>query len=268
MPTCDIGNNVQLYYEDQGQGRPILFIHGMLMSSRFFHKQLAGLSGKYRVVAVDLRGHGGSAQYHSGLTMAQFARDVHALIEKLGLKDVTLAGWSMGSFVIWDYFRQFGAENIAGVIVIDESPSDFKWPDWPLGFTDLQGLTEIMDVLQSDRRGFVVDFAPSMFHHPLPPEDMQWVVEEMCRMDESNASAIVFSQTMQDYRPDLAKVTVPTLLCFGRGDQLVPWQVGEYLEKNMPNARLVVFEESGHCAYLEESERFNAEVDKFLSALG
>ncbi len=106
MPAVTLGN-VTLHYEDQGSGTPVLFIHGVWMSSRFFTPQLDGLSDRCRVLSLDMRAHGQSAHVHSGHTVAQYARDVHAFIEHMGLSEVVLAGWSMGAFVIWEYIKEY-----------------------------------------------------------------------------------------------------------------------------------------------------------------
>lgn len=268
MAYFDLGNHVQLYYEDQGQGLPLIFIHGVWMSSRFFHKQIPYFSQRYRVIALDLRGHGRSTHVHHGHTVAQYARDLRSVIQGLALDPVVLIGWSMGAFVIWDYFKQFGAENIKATVVIDESASDYKWPDWPLGFADFSALCHIMSGIQTDRAATVRDFIPLMFKSPPSESETQWMFEEITRMPESIASAILFDQTVQDYRPVLPQIHVPTLLCFGADEKLVPVAAGEHLQKTMPNARLVVFENSSHCPFLEEPERFNEEVNRFIQSLG
>ncbi len=87
-------------------------------------------------------------------------------------------------------------------------------------------------------------------------------------MPESIASAILFDQSVQDYRPMLGMVTVPTLLCFGRHDKFVPLAGVECLQHHLPRARLVIFENSGHGPHLEEPDRFNREVDQFIQSLG
>src|SRR5512138_599834 len=104
MSTFNLPDGARLYYEDKGEGRSILFIHGLWMSSRFFQRQVARLSKRFRVIAVDLRGHGRSSHVMRGHTVANYARDIRSLIDGLGLNDVILAGWSMGAFVLWDYF--------------------------------------------------------------------------------------------------------------------------------------------------------------------
>ncbi len=267
MAYFDLGDQIQLYYEDQGQGLPLLFIHGVWMSSRFFHKQIPYFSQRYRVIALDLRGHGRSTQVHYGHTVAQYARDVRALMRGLGLESAVLIGWSMGAFVIWDYFKQFGAENVKATVVIDESASDYKWPDWPIGFADFATLCHIMSGIQTDRAATVRDFIPLMFKEPPAENDVQWMFEEITRLPESIASAILFDQTVQDYRPVLPQIQVPTLLCFGADEKLVPVAAGEHLQQTLPNARLVVFENSSHCPFLEEPDRFNEEVDRFIQSL-
>ena len=264
MAYFNLDDNVQLYYEEQGQGQPLIFIHGVWMSSRFFYKQLPYFGQRYHAIALDLRGHGRSSHVHSGHTMGTYAQDVRAFIQGKGLKDVIL-----GCFVIWDYFKQFGAENIKATVLIDEGASDFKWPDWEYGLFDLPTLAHLMMAVQTDRAALLKDFIPTMFKEPPPASEAKWMVEENQRLPESIASAILFDQTVQDYRPELAKVTVPSLICFG-GDEnkLVPIAAGEHLQENIPNARLVIFENSSHCPFLEEADRFNQEVDQFIQSLG
>ncbi len=267
MPKLDL-KTTRLHYEDAGKGRPVIFIHGVWMSSRFFQKQKPHFSKGYRFIAPDLRGHGRSQHVHSGHTIAQYARDLHDLVHKLKLKDVVLVGWSMGAFVLWDYIRQFGVGNIRGTVVVEESASDFKWADWPNGIADFPGLCGMMRDVQTDRAAFVKAFIPLMFKDPPSKQDAHWMFDEITRLPESIASSILFDQTVQDYRADLVKVTVPTLLCFGRDEKLIPVAGGEHLHKNLSSSRLIVFENSGHCPFLEGSDRFNREVDQFIQSLG
>ena len=152
--------------------------------------------------------------------------------------------------------------------MVDQSASDYKWDDWPFGFADFPTLCHVMSAVQTDRDAFVKDFIPLMFKEPPAEDDFQWMFEEITMLPESIASAIIFDEAVQDYRPVLKKVTVPTLLCFGRDEKLVPVAAGEHLQENIPDARLVVFENSGHCPFLEEPDRFNQEVDQFIQSLG
>jgi pimeloyl-ACP methyl ester carboxylesterase len=266
MPTLHV-NGATLHYEERGSGTPIIVIHGVWMSSRFFAHQLEGLSGEFRVIALDLRGHGQSEHVQHGHTVAQYARDLRAAMEQLGLTDVVLAGWSMGAFVIWEYLKAFGNQDLKGTIIIDESASDFKWPDWPYGFADLAALSHLISAIQLDQAGFVRGFIPAMFKNAPSDADAQWMLEEITRVPAAIASTILFDQTVQDYRPLLGSITIPTLLTFGRDEKLIPVAAAEHLAEQIAGAQLVMFEESSHCPFLEEPARFNQVVADFVKGL-
>ena len=267
MAFIDVEKDVRLYYEEQGEGRPVIFIHGVWMSSRFFSKQLPHFSRNYRTILLDLRSHGQSSHVHWGNTVAVYAKDLHAFIEKLGLKDVVLAGWSMGAFVVWEYLKQFGEENVQATVIVDELASDFKWPDFEIGAFDIETLTSFMREIQTNRPLFLQGFLASMFKEELAVDDAKWMLEEVTRMPESIASAILFDQSVVDYRDFLSDISVPTLLCFGRQEKVIPIAAGEHLQKNILQSELVIFEDSCHCPFYEESDLFNRTMESFLKKI-
>ncbi|MFD0771905.1 alpha/beta fold hydrolase [Bacillus sp. CGMCC 1.60114] len=267
MPYIKLDHDVNIYYEDQGQGTPIIFVHGVWMSSRFFHKQLPYFSENYRAISLDLRSHGRSSHAQSGHTIANYARDLHAVIEKLCLENVVLVGWSMGAFVVWEYLKQFGESNVKASVIVDELASDFKWPDFSIGAFDFSDLIHIMREIQMDRVGFLKGFIPLMFKNPLSEEDFEWMLKEVTTIPESIASAVLFDQSVVDYRDYLGQITTPTLLCFGREEKLIPVAAGEHLHKHIKNSQLIVFEESCHCPFLEETDHFNKVVETFVQSL-
>ncbi|MGE7186303.1 alpha/beta fold hydrolase [Peribacillus sp. NPDC006672] len=264
MAFIEVEEGVRLFYEEKGQGRPIIFIHGVWMSSRFFGRQVRYFSEKYRVILLDLRSHGQSNHVHYGNTVSAYAKDLHAFIGKLELKDVILVGWSMGAFVVWDYLKQFGEGNIHSTVIVDELASDFKWPDFNIGAFDIDTLIALMTEIQTNRSPFLQSFLASMFKNELSVADASWMLGEVTKMPESIASAILFDQSIVDYREFLPKINVPTLLCFGRLEKVIPVAAGEHLLKNIPNSELVIFEDSCHCPFIEESALFNETVDGFI----
>ncbi|MDQ0268820.1 alpha/beta fold hydrolase [Cytobacillus purgationiresistens] len=267
MANLILDDGAQLYYEDRGKGDPIIFIHGVWMSGKFFKEQVPYFQNDYRVLIPDLRGHGQSEHIHSGHTIANYANDLYQFITKLGLKNVTLAGWSMGAFVVWEYLKQHGDGNIKATIIVDELASDFKWPDFDIGAFDMAILTSFMREIQSNQRGFLSGFIPLMFKEELKEEELDWMLEETTKLPESIASAVLFDQSVVDYRADLAAFNVPTLLCFGKEEKLIPVAAGEHLLEQLPNAKLEIFENSCHCPFLEETHKFNTTVDNFLKGL-
>jgi non-heme chloroperoxidase len=264
-----LANGITLAYDDAGAegSLPLVLIHGISMSRRYFHKQLAPLSTRHRVVAVDLRAHGDSGKVESGHTVPQYARDLHQFITALGLDRPVLLGWSMGVFVALDYIRQFGTSGIRGLIDVDEAASDFKWDGWVHGFLDLPTLHSLMTAVQDDREGFIRSFVPDMFHHAPAPEDLEWMVRESSKLPTGALSAILFDQTVQDYRDVLPTIDVPTLICWGEHDRLLPVSGAPYMHEHIPGARLELFDHSGHCPFLEEADRFNRVVQDFLDTL-
>jgi pimeloyl-ACP methyl ester carboxylesterase len=266
VPDLALRDGASIHYEDAGSGRPLVLLHGVCMSSRFFREQ-AALAGRHRVLTVDFRGHGASAPCDHGHTVAQYARDVHELLEALQLEGAVLVGWSMGSIVAWQYLRQFGLHRVAGHVVVSQGPSDLKRPDWPLGLFDLDELAELCVAVQEDMAAAFADFTPTMFLTPPDPDARAWMLHEILRCRPTTATAILLSQTLPDARPVLDGLALPTLLAFGRDETLVPIAAGEWLRDHVPGAELVLFERSGHCPMLEEPERFNALVTEFAAGL-
>ncbi|WP_099159563.1 alpha/beta fold hydrolase [Virgibacillus ndiopensis] len=266
MPYAEVDSQTKLYYEEQGKGQPVIFVHGVMMSSKFFHKQIPYFSKKYRTITLDLRGHGQSSKVEHGHTVAQYARDLQKFIGLLDLKNVILVGWSMGAFVLWDYVNQFGTENVKALTVVDQSPSDYIWPEWEFGAFDFETIKGVMQAIQEDQNAFNSDFIYGMFKEQPDPKDHEWILAEMNKLPASIESTIVFNQTAVDYRDTLSNVDVPTLICFGSVG-FFPVAAGEYIQERIPGSKLVAFENSSHLLFLEETEKFNWELDAFFSGV-
>jgi pimeloyl-ACP methyl ester carboxylesterase len=266
MPTFVGSSGIRLHYEDDGVGQPLLFLHGCWCSSAFFDSQARDLSSRYRVLRLDFRGHGQSAGVQEGLTVGVYAEDLHEFLTRLAITPVVV-GWSMGALVIWEYHQLFRTEKILGAVVVDQSASDFRRPDWPLGFAGLDELRVLMERVQVEREALVGEIVDAMFATPASPETRSWAVTELLRPSAAAAASILFDQTLRDYRHTLQDFTTSTLVCFGRDEKIMPVALGRHLVDNMPNATLEIFENSGHCPFLEETEAFNKRLTEFVDAL-
>ena len=198
--SVDVGNGVQMYFEERGQGTPLLLVHGMWGSCRFFRDQLTGLSAKYRVIAVDLRGHGRSSMTLSDQTVPTYARDLHAFVQKRELREFVAVGWSMGAFVWWEYYRQFGRAGVRGHVVVDQPPSDWRSADIPDALLSFEMLRDWYYRIQTDRNALMREVVPMMFAAPPAPADLQWMFDEMTRAPEAIAAAIMFDQSVREYQ--------------------------------------------------------------------
>ena len=255
------------YYQEAGTGVPLIFIHGVTMGSRFFERQLKTLSKSYRVITIDLRGHGRSVKSLDGHTVENYARDIHQFMAAKDLTDVVLFGWSMGAFVLWEYVRQFGTDNLIGTVVIDQTASDFKWDDYPLGLADTSFVAEMVRLIQEDYDKYIADFLPILFKEMPSPEDQRWMYDEISRVPPVIASTIWVSDLIRDSRDILGKIDIPTLVCIGRHDEVCVPEAVEDVADRIAGSKKVYFENSGHCPFLEETEVFNREIDVFLKSL-
>ena len=155
-----------------------------------------------------------------------------------------------------------------GTILIDQSPSDYKWPDWDCGVFDLKSLTDFMVQVQIDREKVFRQFVSMLFHELPADEEFNWMLQECMRIPASIASSVLFDQTMQDYRESLSKVNVPTLVISGGVEgKLLPIESIRYVHENIPNSEFSIYENSNHCPFYEETERFNKEVKAFISSI-
>jgi non-heme chloroperoxidase len=262
----EVGDGVRLACDVRGSGRPVVLIHGVSMSRRFFDRNLDGLAERFRVVSVDLRGHGESPAHEGGHTVAQYARDVHELIDLLGLDDVVLVGWSMGTMVAWELIRQFGTAGLAGHVNVSQGPSDLKRDDWELGAFSTAELFGLLEAAQDDFHGVMAEFVPTMFADERPAGELDLLVAETQKLGANAATCILLDQSLRDFRPVVGSYELPTLCTWGRDEKLVPVAAGEWLASRQP-ADLHLFEHSGHCPMWEEPELWNRVAGSWIAAL-
>lgn len=257
-------NDVTFWVETAGTGPPVVFIHGWSMSGRFFRRQLSGLSDRFGVIVPDLRGHGASAKVLNGHTVPQYATDLHAILAELSVEQPVLVGWSMGAMVGYEYLRAYGRDGVAGLVIVDQPPSDFAWEGYEFGVFTMEALREMNEQLQLDQAAVVNDFTQLMLHKP-DAQTLEWMAAEILRVPPVIASTILLDQTLRDYRDFLPQIEVPALVLFGEDDKLTSPRAGEYIAGRIPGGRLRTFASSSHCPFWEESQAFNDVVASFVA---
>lgn len=265
MPT-EAANGAQLYYEESGSGTPIVFLHGVLMGSRFFRDQQEALAKDYRPIVLDFRGHGRSEKTEAGHTIPTYAADVEAFLEKQGLDEIILVGWSMGSLVAWEYIDQFGTDRLQGFVSVEQQPLDLEQEDYEHGVFAFDELVELMELAQTDPHELGNVLIEQMFKDEPSADVEQRLFDEIARVPPSVKSAIFFDQSVRDYREVLGEIDVPTLVCLGEDETLLETGGVEYIAEHTPGAELERFSESGHCPFIEESEKFNEVLSDFADA--
>ena len=266
VPSFTASDGATLHYEDTGAGRPIVLIPGWTMSTRFFDRNAGPLGEDHRVIVLDPRGHGQSEKVDYGHRLPRYSKDVYDLLEALDLDDATLVGWSLGASVLMSYYGLFGAHRASGFCFIDQTPKNANRDGWELGVPGVTAETSTnVSMILGDRAGLVDVFVPKMFHQMPADDDMAWMKAEAFKCPDSTAATLMLSHRAQDWRDVIERFAAPLLVMAGRQRAIYPFGSSEWIAKNAPNAELVTFEESGHCPFWEEAEKFNATLRRFAA---
>ncbi len=250
-------DGARLAYRQHGAGRPVVLLHGVLASSRWFEAALPLLAGRFRMFTIDFRSHGDSPPAEGGHTVSQFARDLRHFLVAHDLRGVVLAGWSMGALVAWEYLTQFPKDHrLSGVVAIGQSPSDWKRPGWEEGFFDIEALADVVRLLQEDREALLADFF-----------EAEWERAEVRKLDRDAAATILVDQTLRDYRDVLAACAIPTLLVATPGDPFLTRHQVEWMQDNVPGLVVASLDVRGHTPFLEDPERFSQVVGDWIERL-
>jgi len=279
MPRLAVGSEnsgapVELYYEDHGAGKPVVLIHGWPLSGRSWEKQVSALvDAGYRVVTYDRRGFGDSSQPYTGYDYDTFASDLKSLLDHLDLRDAALVGFSMGGGEVARYVGTYGTDRVSKAVLAGAVPPYlYKTADNPEGGLDDATVAQFQNGVKSDRLAFLDQFTTNFFSANGKTD----LVSEPFRLYNRDIAAFAspkgtldciaaFSYT--DFRPDLAKFTIPTLVIHGSADAIVPFEVsGKRAHEAIAGSRLVVVEGGPHGFNGTHAEQFNTALLDFLGS--
>ncbi len=275
MPYIAVGKEnsgaIELYYEDHGSGKPVVLIHGYPLSGASWEKQVPVLlSAGYRVITYDRRGFGKSSQPTEGYNYDTFAEDLRKLITHLKLQDLTLVGFSMGGGEIARYFGKYGSKGVSKAVIMGGVPPYLlKTDDNPEG-VDAAVFDGIQKAIASDRYVFFTEFYKNFYNTDilLGKRVSEQVVQASWNIAagaSATASLACVPAWHEDFRQDLARVDVPTLVIHGDEDRIVPFAAaGQRTAKLVKGARLHVVKGGPHCITWTHADEVNAELLAFL----
>lgn len=266
------GTPVEIYYEVHGAGKPVVLIHGWPLSGRSWEQQVPALvEAGYKVVTYDRRGFGRSTQADGGYDYDTLASDLKKLLDALDLNDATLVGFSMGGGEVARYLSSYGTERVnKAVLAAAVPPYLYKTDDNPEGGLDDATIHQFLEGVKGDRIAFLDDFTKSFF----TANDKSDLISEPNRLYHRDIAAFAspkatydcikaFSYT--DFRKDLPKIDIPTLVLHGDSDGIVPLEVsGKRAVELLPNASLEVIEGGPHGLNATHPEAFNQALIRFL----
>jgi non-heme chloroperoxidase len=275
MPKLKVGVEksaaVELYYEDHGSGKPVVLIHGWPLSGRSWESQIPALvTSGYRVITYDRRGFGWSSQPWNGYDYDTFAADLDALLQHLDVKGATLVGFSMGGGEVARYIAKYGTGRIAkAVFAAAVPPYLYKTRDNPEGGLDEATIAQFQGGVKKDRLAFLEEFTKGFFGAggKLQVSEQQRIYARDIAAFASAKGTLdciaAFGRT--DFRGDLKKIAIPTLIIHGDSDAIVPFEVsGKRTHEAIKGSQLVVIKGGPHGLNASHAEPFNKALIEFL----
>ncbi len=276
MPYITVGKensgNIDLYYEDHGSGQPVVLIHGYPLSGASWEKQVPVLlEAGHRVITYDRRGFGKSSQPATGYNYDTFADDLHQIVTQLKLHDITLVGFSMGGGEVARYLGKFGTKGVSKAVIISGVPPFLlKTPDNPEGI-DGSVFEGLQKAVAADRYAFFTEFFKNFYNADLllgkrVSEQAVQASWNLAAGASATASLACVPTWHEDFRSDLKKIDVPTLVIHGDADRILPISAsGSRTAKLIKGARLVVVKDGPHCITWTHANEVNAALLNFLS---
>jgi non-heme chloroperoxidase len=279
MPYVNVGQensgSIDLYYEDHGSGKPVVLIHGWPLSGRAWEKQVPVLlAAGYRVITYDRRGFGDSSKPTSGYNYDTLAEDLHRLVTKLNLRDAALVGFSMGGGEVARYLGSQGSERIKKAAFLAAIPPFLlKTSDNPGGL-DGSVFDGIKAGVAADRLAFLTGFFANFYN--VNVLGGKRVSEQAVQFSWNVAAGAspkgtldCVSAWLTDFRKDLARIDVPTLVVHGDSDRILPIDVtGNRTHELVKGSRLVVIEGGPHGLNWTHADQVNRELLDFLGQKG
>jgi pimeloyl-ACP methyl ester carboxylesterase len=275
MPYITVGKensgNIDLYYEDHGSGKPVVLIHGYPLSGVSWEKQVpALLEAGHRVITYDRRGFGKSSQPTTGYNYDTFAEDLQKVVTHLELRDFALVGFSMGGGEVARYFGKYGSKGVSqAVFIASVPPFLLKTKDNPEG-VDGSIFEGIQKAIVADRYTFFTEFFKNFYNTDVfmgkrVSEHVVHASWNLAAGASATASLACVPTWHEDFRNDLARVDVPTLVIHGDADRIVPiTAAGMRTAKLIKGARLLTVKEGPHCITWTHTEQVNSALLEFL----
>ncbi len=271
MSYFALKNGEKLYYEDTGSGsETIVMLHGWTSSHEVYSPVVPEISKKARCIIYDHRGHGNSKDAnHEQVTLDTLASDLNELICGLGLKDITLLGWSMGAATVMDYVSLYGCSALKQIVLCDMTPKQMNDDQWKLGL--YQGRYTKADMekdagkdFYSLYKDFAVAAVPKLSKIPgfLLKKPLK---EKLSRCDEGVLRSLSRSMKEKDFRKEVEKISVPVTYFYAVPGSLFSPQLAQWYESHVKAPfHSVAFNDSTHMLISDHPEQFAQEVVRVL----
>lgn len=262
-----------LHYVERGSGTPVVLLNALMYSARYFwRRNVEPLSQGCRVLALDPRGHGESGKPNFGYTVEGYADDLAEFLAAKELQGAVLVGVALSGFVILDLLRRHGAQGIKGIALCEMTPRLVSAPGWEhptFGNFPPEAAAGFGAGVRADKsRAGLRNFFMAGWATPPDPATIEEIMAETWLMPTDAIADMCDEMVRQDVREQLRTIPVPTLFMYGGSkNNLLPTRPGRWAHAQLPGSQLVEFEDSGHNPFLEEPDKFNAELLRFVRGL-
>jgi non-heme chloroperoxidase len=267
MPYFTAPDGARLFYRDWGAGRPVVFVHGMLLSGEMWQRQMLHLAENgFRVVAYDRRGHGRSDDPGTGYEFDTLADDLAGLLDRLDLTGVTLVAHSMGGGEVARYLTNHGRARISRIALVSSTVPRLN--------VEPAAGAALLGQLRTGYGQWVAENAGLSFGDGLPgiviPQlEKEQAVRDWLGVSLQAAVACMTANLAANFVPELSKVTVPALVLHGDHDVFAPLETcGQRSAGLIPDARLVVYDNAAHMPHMSHREQLNADLLAFVRSPG
>lgn len=247
-------DEVRLHYDTRGAGAPMVFVPGWSMPASIFEHQLVHFSRTHRVFALDPRSQGKSEIARAGHEPERRARDVHELLDHEKLTDVILVGWSLGVLDTLAYTHYHGAGRVRALVLIDNSVGE--------GTPPKPG--NLLKELAENRPRAVERFVRSMFHRPQSEEYYRALIASALRTPYSASVELLSYKRPREFWRDALYASERPILYVVTPNFAVQARI---VRRHAKSAEVAVFSNAGHALFVDEPERFNRTVERFLKHL-
>ncbi|GAA3929714.1 alpha/beta fold hydrolase [Chitinophaga oryziterrae] len=264
----EVEPNVRLHVTDLGEGKPVVLIHGYPLSDAMWEYQYHALiKAGYRVIGITLRGFGQSDKPYSKYNYDEFAADIKTVLDKLDIKDAVIGGHSMGGAIVLHYVAKYNAAHISKMALFSAAaPCHTKKPDYPYPLFTKEEITQWVELNNSNRPA-LLDAVGSKFTlnaTTITPGIGAWLGGINMQSSPYAMEQALIALRDEDLRGDLPKIKVPTLIFNAKEDKIVAYALAEQMNKAIAGSKLVAFDKSGHASFVEEKDKFNEELIKFI----
>ena len=265
MPLATV-DGIKLHYIDTGgDGPAVVLLHAFPLRAEMWERQIDALRDRWRVIAPDLKGFGGSdaPENRSTYSMDAYAGEVKALLDELGIDEVVLVGLSMGGYVAFAFLRRY-PQAVRGLVLADTRAE----ADPPEAKDKRSGQQK--HVLEHGTQSLIDALPGALLSETTLQRKADVVETAKTLMDNPRAGFIGALEAMKqrpDSTGDLTGIRVPTLVIVGENDTLTPPAASRSMHEAIGGSRLVSIPEAGHLSNLEAPEAFNAALTEFLSTL-